>query len=72
MTRDEAYEHIAAVMGEWWPELGYTPDEVARQFDLKDKNEKFVRGTEMWYPFFAMDVLERAGLIESRDIANPS
>ncbi|MBD0329764.1 MAG: hypothetical protein ICV64_06640 [Thermoleophilia bacterium] len=64
MTRAEAYEHIAAVMSEWWPHLGYTPEEVAKQFDLRERNEKFVKGTEMWYPFFAMDVLEASGVLE--------
>jgi hypothetical protein len=64
VTRSEAYEHIAAVMLEWWPQLNYTPERVAEQFALLEKNATFVEGTEMWYPKFAMDVLEQAGLVE--------
>ena len=64
MTREEAYTHIAAVMAEWWPQLGYTPDRVAERFAMLEKNASFVDETEMWYPKFAMDVLQEAGLIK--------
>jgi hypothetical protein len=72
VTRAEAYERIAEVMAEWWPDLGYTPERVAERFAMLEKNASFVDETEMWYPKFAMDVLEQAGLIEAADIANPS
>jgi hypothetical protein len=72
MTRDEAYEHLAAVMNEWFPRLGYTPARIAERFAMLEKNARFVDETEMWYPKFAMDVLEEAGLIDPPGFANPS
>jgi hypothetical protein len=64
VTRPEAYEHIAAVMSEWWPHLGYTPERVAEQVAALEKDATFVDGTEMWYPKFALDVLKQAGILE--------
>jgi hypothetical protein len=67
MTRAEASEHLAAVMDEWWPNLGYTPERIAERLAMLEKNSTFVDETEMWYPKFAMDVLHRAGLIDESD-----
>jgi hypothetical protein len=71
VTHDKAYEHLAAVMADWWPHLGYTPERIAERFAMLEKNATFVDETEMWYPWFAMDVLEKAGLVEARGSVKP-
>jgi hypothetical protein len=72
VTREEAYEHMAAVMAKWWPHLGYTPERIAERFAMLEENATFVDETEMWYPKFAMDVLEEAGIIDPPGFAKPS
>jgi hypothetical protein len=64
VTREEAYEHIAAVMNYRWPHIGYTPERVAERLEMLTKRRDFVSETEMYYAEFALDVLKQSGVLE--------
>jgi hypothetical protein len=65
MTQSEAYEHVAAVAAEWFPDQGWTADLVA-DVDRRLKADDSDVGDPLYhYVDFAMKVLERAGVVEA-------
>jgi hypothetical protein len=65
VTRARACEHLADLMTEWFQTDSagrpFTAESIAATLDAAEKDEATIGDSIMWYPVFAMTILERAG-----------
>jgi hypothetical protein len=63
-TRDEALDHIASLMREWFEHDDWTAERLGEDLALIEEDEANAYDSLLWYPVFAMEVLTRARVVE--------
>lgn len=68
MTREQACEHMAVLMNEWFQtgdETGspYTAESIEETLRRVEADESQIGASTNWYPVFTMTILERSGAL---------
>jgi hypothetical protein len=64
IKREEAHEHIAAELAEWFPDQGWTRERVAEIDRRLAVDDSDIADPLVHYADFALRVMDRAGLVE--------